>query len=106
MPSLLLHITLLPPITTCLGGVHLYPPLTFTPLFLAPPTTDVVFFIYLYQRWIYRVDLTRVNEFGVSGEDQVSSRPTLPGSPPTTLPVGVPPSPLGGEKPPEDKKKD
>ncbi|XP_050170153.1 DNA excision repair protein ERCC-1-like [Myiozetetes cayanensis] len=28
---------------------------------------DVVFFIYLYQRWIYRVDLTRVNEFGLSG---------------------------------------
>ncbi|XP_066495096.1 putative lipid scramblase CLPTM1 [Tiliqua scincoides] len=33
---------------------------------------DVVFFIYLYQRWIYRVDPTRVNEFGISGEDQVS----------------------------------
>ncbi|XP_053866069.1 putative lipid scramblase CLPTM1 isoform X1 [Malaclemys terrapin pileata] len=32
---------------------------------------DVVFFIYLYQRWIYRVDLTRVNEFGISGEGQV-----------------------------------
>lgn len=32
-----------------------------------PP--DVVFFIYLYQRWIYRVDPTRVNEFGMSGED-------------------------------------
>ncbi|XP_050521080.1 putative lipid scramblase CLPTM1 [Daktulosphaira vitifoliae] len=25
---------------------------------------DVVFFIFLYQRWIYRVDPTRVNEFG------------------------------------------
>ncbi|XP_078287151.1 putative lipid scramblase CLPTM1 [Rhinoraja longicauda] len=32
---------------------------------------DVVFFIYLYQRWIYRVDLTRMNEFGTSGEDIV-----------------------------------
>jgi len=30
---------------------------------------DIVFFIYLYQRWIYRVDPKRVNEFGVSGED-------------------------------------
>lgn len=29
----------------------------------------MVFFIYLYQRWIYRVDPTRVNEFGMSGED-------------------------------------
>ncbi|XP_072405452.1 putative lipid scramblase CLPTM1 isoform X1 [Chiloscyllium punctatum] len=32
---------------------------------------DVVFFIYLYQRWIYRVDPTRMNEFGTSGEDSV-----------------------------------
>ena len=29
---------------------------------------DVIFFIYLYQRYIYRVDPTRVNEFGVSQE--------------------------------------
>lgn len=25
---------------------------------------DVVFLIYLYQRWIYRVDKSRANEFG------------------------------------------
>lgn len=25
---------------------------------------DVVFLIYLYQRWVYRVDKTRANEFG------------------------------------------
>lgn len=31
--------------------------------------TDVVFFVYLYQRWIYRVDPNRVNEFGTSGVD-------------------------------------
>jgi len=29
---------------------------------------DIVFLIYLYQRWIYRVDPTRVNEFGTSAE--------------------------------------
>ena len=29
---------------------------------------DVVFLIMLYQRWIYKVDKTRVNEFGFSGE--------------------------------------
>ena len=29
---------------------------------------DIVFFIFLYQRWIYKVDHTRVNEFGFSGE--------------------------------------
>ena len=27
---------------------------------------DVVFLIYIYQRWIYRVDTSRVNEFGFS----------------------------------------
>lgn len=30
---------------------------------------DIIFFIFLYQRWIYPVDKTRVNEFGQSGED-------------------------------------
>jgi hypothetical protein len=29
---------------------------------------DVVFAAFLYQRWIYRVDKTRVNEFGFAGE--------------------------------------
>jgi hypothetical protein len=27
-----------------------------------------VFFIFLYQRWIYKTDPTRVNEFGFSAE--------------------------------------
>ena len=31
---------------------------------------DVIFFIYLYQRWIYPVDKSRVNEFGQGGDDQ------------------------------------
>ncbi|XP_065520385.1 putative lipid scramblase CLPTM1 [Lathamus discolor] len=62
---------------------------------------DVVFFIYLYQRWIYRVDLTRVNEFGLSGEDTVTPPPPHPSTPPTVLPP-----PPGAPKPPEDKKKD
>uniref|UniRef100_A0A914VCG2 Cleft lip and palate associated transmembrane protein n=1 Tax=Plectus sambesii TaxID=2011161 RepID=A0A914VCG2_9BILA len=30
---------------------------------------DIVFLVYLYQRWIYRVDPNRVNEFGTSGAD-------------------------------------
>ncbi len=29
---------------------------------------DIVFFVFLYQRWIYRVDPTRLNEFGTSGD--------------------------------------
>lgn len=28
---------------------------------------DIVFLIFLYQRWIYKVDPNRVNEFGTSG---------------------------------------
>lgn len=30
---------------------------------------DIIFLIYLYQKWIYRVDPNRVNEFGVSFND-------------------------------------
>lgn len=30
---------------------------------------DVIFLVYLYQRYKYRVDHSRVNEFGVSGDD-------------------------------------
>jgi len=30
---------------------------------------DVIFLAMLYQRWIYKVDKTRVNEFGFTGED-------------------------------------
>lgn len=29
---------------------------------------DVIFFIWLYQKWVYKVDPTRVNEFGQGGE--------------------------------------
>ncbi|KAJ2917482.1 hypothetical protein MD484_g2929, partial [Candolleomyces efflorescens] len=31
---------------------------------------DVVFLVFLYQRWIYRVDPNRVNEYGQVGEDK------------------------------------
>ncbi|KAI9736849.1 MAG: hypothetical protein M1818_005900 [Claussenomyces sp. TS43310] len=31
---------------------------------------DVIFFVYLYQSWKYRVDYTRVNEFGQGGEEE------------------------------------
>jgi hypothetical protein len=30
---------------------------------------DIIFLIYLYQRWIYPVDPKRVNEFGQGGDD-------------------------------------
>ncbi|VVC89890.1 unnamed protein product [Leptidea sinapis] len=35
---------------------------------------DIVFFIFLYQRWIYKVDHKRVNEFGFSGEMEQQSQ--------------------------------
>ena len=94
---------------------------------------DVVFFIYLYQRWIYRVDPTRVNEFGMSGEAStaaasVAEVPTaagaLPPAPTTTTAAAsdeastpLPAKPTQGAssanepqeappKPAEDKKRD
>ncbi|VDK42065.1 unnamed protein product [Anisakis simplex] len=35
---------------------------------------DIIFLIYIYQRWIYRVDPTRLNEFGVSLEDPTGEK--------------------------------
>lgn len=36
---------------------------------LATLRDDVIFFVYLYQSWAYKVDRTRVNEFGQGGDD-------------------------------------
>ncbi|XP_036164920.1 cleft lip and palate transmembrane protein 1-like protein isoform X1 [Myotis myotis] len=36
---------------------------------------DVVFLIYLYQRWLYPVDRSRVNEFGESYEERPQQKP-------------------------------
>lgn len=36
---------------------------------------DVVFLVYLYQRWLYPVDKKRTNEFGQSFDDAVSEKP-------------------------------
>jgi hypothetical protein len=38
---------------------------------LATFRDDIIFFIYLYQRWVYKVDYTRVNEFGQGGGDEI-----------------------------------
>lgn len=37
---------------------------------LATLRDDVIFFVYLYQSWKYKVDHTRVNEFGQGGGDE------------------------------------
>lgn len=35
---------------------------------------DIVFLVFLYQKWIYKTDYTRVNEFGGSGEPNKDSQ--------------------------------
>jgi hypothetical protein len=35
---------------------------------------DVIFLIYLYQRWVYPVDRKRVNEFGFGGEEEETQK--------------------------------
>jgi hypothetical protein len=37
---------------------------------LATLRDDVIFFVYLYQSWAYKVDFNRVNEFGQGGDDE------------------------------------
>lgn len=46
---------------------------------------DIIFLIFLYQRWIYRVDPKRMNEFGTSGEMD----PNPEGSVQTNLPLAI-----------------
>ncbi|CAJ0584868.1 unnamed protein product, partial [Mesorhabditis spiculigera] len=38
---------------------------------------DIVFVIYLYQRWLYPIDYKRVNEFGDSGDTEAEEVPKL-----------------------------
>lgn len=47
-------------------------PTTSAPLCFPPAVfrDDLVFLIYLYQRWIYRVDKSRANEYGYTEEQQ------------------------------------
>ena len=37
---------------------------------LATFRDDIIFFIWLYQKWVYKVDYSRVNEFGQGGEEE------------------------------------
>ncbi|KAH8205205.1 hypothetical protein TruAng_000617 [Truncatella angustata] len=57
---------------------------------LATFRDDIIFFVYLYQRWAYKIDYTRVNEFGQGGEDEpseeVKAQPkSLPKADPETV---------------------
>lgn len=44
---------------------------------LATLRDDVIFFFYLYQSYAYKVDYTRVNEFGQGGDEDESAKPTV-----------------------------
>ncbi|TGJ79085.1 hypothetical protein E0Z10_g9681 [Xylaria hypoxylon] len=65
---------------------------------LATLRDDVIFFIYIYQRWAYKIDYTRVNEFGQGGEDE-EEPPKEAKAEPKSLPQvdSVVPEKVGGE---------
>lgn len=52
---------------------------------LATLRDDVIFFVYIYQTWAYKVDKTRVNEFGQGGDDETTEE-KLAGKPLTSPP--------------------
>ena len=37
---------------------------------------DIIFVIYLYQRWMYPVDKSRVNEYGFGGDEKKEVEPS------------------------------
>ena len=49
---------------------------------------DVIFVIYLYQMYAYKVDKTRVNEFGQGGDDE-DVHDAAQGTGPTVKPLPV-----------------
>lgn len=64
-----------------------------------------MFFIYLYQRWIYRVDPNRVNEFGTSGLDH-NKENSAQASVGDTATTAATPAAAITDKPEEEKKND
>ncbi|KAL8924556.1 MAG: hypothetical protein Q9172_002640 [Xanthocarpia lactea] len=54
---------------------------------LATLRDDVIFFVYIYQAWAYKVDYTRVNEFGQGGDDE-PVEDKLTNKPLSTAPAG------------------
>lgn len=57
---------------------------------LATLRDDVIFFVWLYQGWKYKVDYNRVNEFGQGGEsDAEDEEPAAAPAPATADPTPV-----------------
>ncbi|CAD6263612.1 unnamed protein product [Miscanthus lutarioriparius] len=65
---------------------------------------DVIFLIYLYQRWKYPVDKKRVNEFGFGGVDEPAAQETLEGSDSAAAAAAAQPTEAEVETSREDKK--
>lgn len=69
--------------------------------------SDIVFFIFLYQKWAYKVDHSRVNEFGFSGDmADDGKKQLLPAEGKATEPVAAIDAAPAKTKSPARKKKD
>ncbi|KAK3308635.1 cleft lip and palate transmembrane protein 1-domain-containing protein [Chaetomium strumarium] len=71
---------------------------------LATFRDDIIFFVYLYQRWAYKVDYTRVNEFGQGGEDEVEEKKEADKSSPAAA-AGTTAMATGADAPKATKRK-
>lgn len=76
-------------------------------VFFFVPCTDIVFFIFLYQRWMYKVDKSRVNEFGFSGEmEEEVKKKAITSSDDGNAQLAIAETPSAEPKPEDDKKRD
>jgi hypothetical protein len=56
---------------------------------LATLRDDVIFFVYLYQTYVYKVDYTRINEFGQGGDEEEEEEEKKKANKPLTAPAGA-----------------
>jgi hypothetical protein len=66
---------------------------------------DLVFFIYLYQRYIYRVDMKRANEFGIAYEEDEAATAVNAGKPGGGEPPSAAKDEAAAAKPKQAKEK-
>ena len=73
-PSVLMIVIHCDKLKSCLSSAIRWSLFSFSYIsFLFGLHADIIFLIYLYQRWIYPVDRKRVNEFGFGGEEDDQS---------------------------------
>lgn len=72
---------------------------------LATLRDDVIFFVWLYQSWKYRVDYKRVNEFGQGGDSDEEVEPTPAAEPEKEAKVATQTSSKVDSKAPARKRK-